>query len=218
MIKSHSKLTNNSKLIHPLYGTFTILSFNNSKSIDIRFDATGTLANFSAQSIRNMSIKDYNYPAIFGVGFRGYGEYKTLINGEITKAYRVWRSMIQRCYDNKCKSYKTYYDCTVSPEWCNFQNYADWFYKNYVEGCHVDKDFKIKGNRVYSESTCLFIPSAKNIKLATQKPHSFVSPSGDVIKFTNLSEFCILNNLDRVNMSRVSNGHRKSHKGWTMAT
>ena len=215
MRKKHEQIMKDSKFMHPLYGMFTVLSFNTSRSIDVVFEGTGTVSTFTAQNIRNLSVKDYNHPIIFGVGFRGYGINKAFESGTVTLAYSVWQSMLSRCYNNKNKGHKRYYDCTVCDEWHNFQNYASWYYKNYKAGYHVDKDTKIKGNRIYSPECCVFITPKENVKAATQKSHSFMSPSGDEVKFTNLSEFCELNNLDRVNMSRVSHGKRKSHKGWT---
>lgn len=209
------EISQGSKLLHPLYGTLEVLSFRNSKSVDVLFHSTGTRVTVQSKDIQSMSIKDYNHPYIFGVGYRGYGPYKCYKDNAVTKAYSVWRSMLQRCYDESCNSYRFYSDCSVCIYWHNFQNFAEWYYSNYKDGHHVDKDTKLKGNKIYSSSTCLFIPAKENVKFATQKKHSFTSPSGDVISFVNLNEFCLANNLDRINMSRVSNGHRKSHKGWT---
>jgi len=205
------------KLVHPLYGTFRVLSFLNSKEVCILFLNTGTKTKVQSKDIHEMSVKDYKHPHVFGVGFRGYGPYKTYSDGATTRAYGVWRSMLQRCYDKECRSYRYYSDCTVHRQWLNFQVFAEWYYANHKDGHHIDKDIKVNGNRVYSAETCMFVTANENIKFATQKTHRFTSPSGDVISFVNLSEFCKVNDLDRVNMSRVSNGHRKSHKGWTSA-
>lgn len=205
------------KFSHPLYGSFEIITYVSSKHIIIRFHQTGTETKVQANDINTMRLRDYNYPTVFGVGFRGYGRHKTLIDRKITPSYYTWRSMIQRCYDEDCKGYRFYGDCTVCDEWHNFQNFAEWFEENKIDGYHLDKDSKVKGNRVYSPETCIFLPMKENVKLATQKSHSFRSPSGDIVNFVNLNEFCEINNLDRVCMSRVKSGQRKSHKGWTRA-
>lgn len=211
------EVSQGAEFIHPLYGKFKVLSFINSKTVNIEFFNTGTKITVQSKDIRSLSIRDYNHVNIFGVGYRGYGVHRTYYGSRVTRPYSVWRAMLQRCYDDTCESYRFYSECSVCIEWHNFQVFAEWFDENYIDGYHLDKDKKIKGNKVYSPSTCLFIPAKENIKLATQKKHSFTSPSGDVISFVNLNEFCLVNNLDRINMSRVSNGHRKSHKGWTKA-
>lgn len=107
-------------------------------------------------------------PTIYGIGYLGEGKYKPSNNGEITHCYRVWRAIIQRCYDEKFhKRQPTYKDCRVSEEWLNFQNFAKWYEENYyeIEGekMQLDKDILIKGNKIYSPSTCIFVPSKINV-------------------------------------------------------
>ena len=85
----------------------------------------------------------------------------------MTKAYSTWHSMLQRCYNDKFhKKYTTYIDCEVCPEWHNYQNFANWFEQNYyeIEGqrTDLDKDILIKGNKVYSSDTCIFVPKSIN--------------------------------------------------------
>lgn len=107
----------------------------------------------------------------------GKEKQKTLICGVGTndsdtkgKSYTVWRSMIQRCYSNSCNSkFPTYIDCTVCDEWLTFSNFKKWFDKNYKNGYDLDKDILIKGNKVYSPQTCVFIPHRINTLLINCK-------------------------------------------------
>lgn len=51
-------------------------------------------------------------------------------------------------------------------------------------------------------------------KYNNSKSWSFISPTGKLINFTNLQEFCKINKLQQSNMIHVSKGKRKQHKGW----
>lgn len=101
------------------------------------------------------------------VGFIGEGKYEIIKDGEVTKCYKVWSSMIKRCYDEKFhKKYPTYKDCKVCDEWLNFQNFAKWYEKNYYEipgeiMC-LDKDIIYKRNKIYSPETCVFVSNRIN--------------------------------------------------------
>lgn len=45
---------------------------------------------------------------------------------------------------------------------------------------------------------------------------SFISPSGEIFKITNLRKFCQENNLNNGTMCDVALGNRKQHKGWKL--
>ena len=57
-------------------------------------------------------------------------------------------------------------DCSVYEGWHNFQNFAKWYEDNYYEieeeQMHLDKDILVKGNKVYSPDTCVFVPETIN--------------------------------------------------------
>lgn len=149
------------------YGDIVIDEYIGTNDVKFTFKSTGSKSSSSARHIRNGMVKDYNYPSIFGVGFIGIGEYKTSDNNGVnTKEYVVWRSMIARCYSSReLLKRPTYSDVTVCEEWHNFQNFARWFYekkpKN-IKDCHLDKDLKDFGNRVYSPEKCLLVPRLVN--------------------------------------------------------
>lgn len=104
---------------------------------------------------------------VYNIGYLGQGKYKSRENGKSTKAYEVWKKMLQRCYDPYyINKYPSYIDCYVCDEWLCFQNFAKWFYKHYYE-CSgekmcLDKDILIKGNKIYSPNTCVFVPERIN--------------------------------------------------------
>jgi hypothetical protein len=96
---------------------------------------------------------------LFGVGIFGEPGYTRK-----HKSYMVWYNMLARCYSEKeqkrCAA--TYFDCLVVNEWHNFQTFSEWYYKNYVDGWHLDKDILIKGNKIYGPDTCCFVPKEIN--------------------------------------------------------
>lgn len=72
--------------------------------------------------------------------------------------YRVWRSMIERCYSSKFQTiHPTYVACTVSKDWLTFSNFKSWMVSQDWEGMQLDKDLLVPGNKIYSHSTCMFV-------------------------------------------------------------
>lgn len=131
---------------------------------------TGYVRLASAGEVRRCRVKDHCKPSVFGVGYLGVGPYKANSRRVKSKAYNAWHNMIQRCYSEKYQEKYPYWkDCTVVDDWLNFQNFAGWFYLNYIEGFDLDKDMQIKGNRVYGPQACKFIPKSEN-RLARGKP------------------------------------------------
>jgi len=102
----------------------------------------------------------------YSIGTGIKGEYPTYCGNKQTPAYVVWGGMLKRCYDPKYLAKQpTYTDCEVSENFKNFQFFAEWCHSQVgfgLKGWHLDKDILVKGNKVYSESTCAFVPSPIN--------------------------------------------------------
>ena len=106
-------------------------------------------------------------PRVHGVGYIGEGKYKTKENNKHTKCYDAWKDMLRRCYSEEFHEKEpTYKNCSVDDNWLNFQNFAKWYENNYYEivgeRMHLDKDILIKGNRIYSSNTCVYVPQVIN--------------------------------------------------------
>lgn len=77
--------------------------------------------------------------------------------------YRVWTSMLNRCYSAKYQErYPTYVGCTVSNEWLTFSNFKNWMEKQDWEDKQLDKDILFEGNKIYSSGTCVFVTQTVN--------------------------------------------------------
>ncbi len=199
-------------------GNLEVVEYYGATEAVVRFCDTGFETTASIGNIMRGKVKDPLSPSVHGVGFIGVGDHKVSISGEHTKAYQVWHSMLARCYSCvKQEIQPTYRGCTVHKDWHNFQAFAKWYYGNYPSdggNYQLDKDIKIKGNKVYSADTCLFVTLKENSVKANAKTYIFINPDGGKVEIYNLNEFCRGNDLNHGAMCQVHSGNQKSHKGW----
>lgn len=154
-------------------GTLKVTEYLKATKVKVKFINTGYETFTRSECILKGQVKDPYHPSIHGIGFLGEGEYRAYITRtKQSLAYSGWSNMLYRCYSPEAEiKNPTYKDCTVHKDWYNFQNYAEWFYTNYKEGYHVDKDLSCKGNKLYSEGTCIFIPRKVNNFLSGEERH-----------------------------------------------
>lgn len=160
-----AKLEYKGKVFHVLDGDLKILEYNSARDVLIEFLDTGYQTHAAITDIRHgCNIKDRLKPSVLGVGLVGDGNYALQINKVRTKYGSVWKKMLDRCYNPKHMSYKSYgaIGVHVCNEWLNLQNFAKWFEDNYIEGWQLDKDIMIKNNKIYSPDTCCFLPEEIN--------------------------------------------------------
>ncbi|MEG1597790.1 MAG: AP2 domain-containing protein [Bacilli bacterium] len=143
-----------------------IVEYRNSNDIDVYFPKYGyTSKSTTSKTFREGYVICPFDKIHYGVAYDGMGKY-TQKNDKL--AYQKWNGMLNRALSDKTKEkYPTYKDCTICDEWLNFQNFAEWFYNNYyeVEGeqMNLDKDILVKGNKMYSPNTCVFVPKRINV-------------------------------------------------------
>lgn len=112
--------------------------------------------------------------------------------------YEKWSNMIIRCYSkNKRECYK---GCTVSDEWLVFSNFRNWMVSQDWENKELDKDILVKGNKLYSPETCIFIDQHINTLL--------INKGAGRGKYALGVTFCKLNKKFRSSCSK--NGKLKS--------
>ena len=147
--------------------TMEIISRNKRKVI-VRFLETGNTKEIYINRLNDGKVKNPYHPSVYGVGFLGEGVYKAHDKNLVkTEAYKCWSSMIMRCYCEKFKSKQPHYiGVAVDKEWHNFQNFAEWFYKNKPNNTNIeyelDKDILSRDEKIYSPSTCIFLPKEIN--------------------------------------------------------
>ncbi len=199
-------------------GYLEILEYKKRIDVIIKFLNTGYVASVSSRHIRSGIVKDKLFPSVAGIGYIGDGDHKSSVNGKPTKCYSTWQCMIYRCYSERVTLLNpTYASVSVCNSWHNYQTFADWFQSKYKSGLQIDKDIKVKGNKIYSPNTCMLVTVKDNTVKAHAKNYSFESPSGEVVNIYNLNSFCDNNNLNHGCMSAVHFGNRNHHKGWRKA-
>ena len=153
-------------------GDFKILKYNGSKDVEIQFLKTGFESTVQLVQVKSGNVKDPYSPSVYSIGILG-AKYLITVNGVKTKEYGIWYSMLTRCYsDANKKKYPTYEGCEVSDNFKSYEYFYEWCHSQIGFGnqdWHLDKDLLIKGNKVYSEYSCVFIPTEINSLLVKRE-------------------------------------------------
>lgn len=148
-------------------GSVTVIEYKSCDEVLARWnDEHGHVSTVSSRNIRKGAIGNPYYRSARGVGYLGVGRHPATKGRDLTPAYQSWNGMIGRCYDERfILRHPTYADCTVHPDWHNFQVFAEWFYSqphSETAGFEIDKDLLVLGNKIYSAETCSFVPGVIN--------------------------------------------------------
>lgn len=143
----------------------SIVNYANSNDITVQFKKTGELVKTTYSHFKKGLVKSRFTPSVCGCGVIGNEKTKDE-NGKTIKSYLVWKNMLRRCYSDECqKKHPTYRGCCICEEWLNYSEFKKWYDDNYYEidgeRMDLDKDILMKGNKIYSPDTCVFVP--KNI-------------------------------------------------------
>lgn len=110
-------------------------------------------------------------------------------------AYKAYRSMMGRCYNEKVLTYKWYgaVGVTICEEWLgNPESFVKWSIDNgWEEGLHIDKDILCEEKgihpHVYSPATCQWVTPKVNVGFATNRDN-FGKHSNVRLSHTEVSE------------------------------
>ena len=146
-------------------GDFKILKYNDSANVEIQFLKTGYEMVTQLGNIRSGEIRDRYSPSVYGIGIIG-AKHPVTINNVLTKEYVLWVHMLQRCYSDSFKKKRpTYEGCEVSDNFKSYEYFYEWCQNQIgfgIQSFELDKDLLVKGNKVYSEDTSIFIPAEIN--------------------------------------------------------
>ena len=134
-------------------------------NVIVRFDS-GYITKTTRSSILRGKVRDKLFRSVYGVGYHGVGKYDWVSH---KVAYQTWVDVLKRVYVEK-KSRTSYLNVSVCDDWHNFQNFAEWFYKQEFSETKdengkrydLDKDILVKDNKIYSPNTCCFVPNEIN--------------------------------------------------------
>lgn len=144
-----------------------VVDYKNARNITVEFEGwEGVTKTTTAHNLRTGVVRNVFFPSVYGVGYKGDGEFLSKKSGRNTREYNIWNGMLERCYSTTgSKSHRTYKGCYVDERWHNFQNFARWLQEQ--EGWHeedwqLDKDLLLPQNKVYSPETCVLLPREIN--------------------------------------------------------
>ena len=153
-------------------GNFKILKYNDSGNVEIQFINTSYETSVQLTNIRNGKVKDPYAPSVCGVGIIGT-KYPVSEGAVNIKEYDLWQNMLKRCYSDTLKKKRpTYIGCEVSENFKYYEYFYKWCHKQIgfgMDSWQLDKDLLVKGNKVYSENTCVFLPQEINQVLVKRK-------------------------------------------------
>ncbi len=183
---------------------FVVIEYNGCNDVKVKFVDSSYTTFSTAGNIRSGSVKDKMSPSVYGVGVVGVNSIST--NRKPHQEYVFWNSMLQRCYDLSYKLKRpTYIGCTSSNNFKYYPYFKDWCNKQVGfgnKGWCLDKDILVKGNKLYSEDTCCFVPREINSLFALSGNARGLNPIG--VQF----------NLEEGNYSaRVSRDGKHCHIG-----
>lgn len=80
--------------------------------------------------------------------------------------YSMWQKIFERCYSPLYKKqFPTYIGVTVHSDWHRFSKFKEWVdsqpQKDWRD-LYLDKDLRVKGNKVYGPDTCCFLTNQEN--------------------------------------------------------
>jgi len=191
----------------------------------VQFEQTKSIRYVTAREIKFNTIKDLYLPSRYGKGYVGENGYRKTC----TQEGILWSDMLMRCYNKKCKDYKSYgaKGVYVCDRWLNLGNfildiplidgYDEIKFKN--KELKLDKDLKQKNvnRKVYSLETCTFLIEEQNKSLLNHEKNVYevINPNGIKEYIEGLVTFCKKYHISHSTIKqRLDNHSLKPIKGF----
>ena len=152
-----------------------IVEYNNANNIIVEFeDEHKYRVHTQYVNFKKGKCKNPFFASVFGHGYLGTDKEGNTPNVNefkdgkwcVTWEYLKWKSMLQRCFDNKAKEkYPTYKNVTCCDRWLCFVNFLEdleilkqeYNWDDDIK-LNLDKDILHKGNKIYSLENCVLVP------------------------------------------------------------
>lgn len=167
-----------------------IIAYRKATDIDIQFlETNNIICHQTYNSFKTGALKDYFLPTFYGAGVL---ENSKIFDdsGERTLAFKLWDSMLKRCYSEvDLQRYPTYRPCFVCDDWLHLPVFETWLADNYYqcgdEKMCLDKDILYKNNKIYSPETTMIVPERINILFTKTNANRGQYPIGVYYKKKN---------------------------------
>ena len=147
-------------------GVCVVVNYTNYDDVTVKFVETGYETKTRMDNLKLGKVKDYLHPSIYGKGILGEGFKQSESQ---SYSFQLWKNMLKRCYSEvSFKKSPSYEQCLTSETFNDYQQFKTWCNSQLGfgnTGWELDKDILVKGNKVYSEDTCCFVPKEINLLL-----------------------------------------------------
>ena len=147
-------------------GVCVVVNYTNYDDVTVKFVETGYETKTRMGNLKLGKVKDYLHPSIYGKGVLGEGFKQSESQ---SYSFQLWKNMLKRCYSEvSFKKSPSYEQCLTSETFNDYQQFKTWCNSQLGfgnTGWELDKDILVKGNKIYSEDTCCFVPKEINLLL-----------------------------------------------------
>jgi hypothetical protein len=149
-------------------GRVVVIKQISTNKVLVRFLDTDNTTTVWIHNLLKGEVRDKLKPSVFGIGIC---DIRCKYNGIKTDEYLLWVAMLNRCYSEKFhRKNPTYKGCYISDNFKYLSFFSDWCEKQIGykvvddngQTFHLDKDILQKGNKIYSEDNCCFVPREIN--------------------------------------------------------
>ena len=154
------------------YGDVVVLEYNNTRDVTIKFLNTNNVRSVGMSELKKGEVRDNEAFPVYKVGVMDIPN--ELKRGKPRpKEYSIWNGVRQRCYNENIRYCSpTYQGVEMSENFKKYSYFKEWCNKQVgfdQEGWQLDKDILVKGNKLYSEDTCCFVPPEINCAITNKK-------------------------------------------------